>query len=157
MSLFHWPIQTWRAFSFCFPLIFVFIYYYCYPLHVQIEANGPVAARLVFKAWECLRSGVRPMPPTFIFLNSFQCNTKRATYHTPSLNHLPDGPRPDLVIQMERPPCYLVKVYTLDLKKSARPTQLGHGICFSDLQIRPTPLTLFIHFNCLFYFYLIIN
>ena len=35
-----------------------------------------------------------------VFLQIFQCISKIMAYHTPSSNHLPDGPRPDLVVQM---------------------------------------------------------
>ena len=108
-----------RALCFIFSgILRVFIFYYYYPLCIQLTFNGPVAkACMHWLAGPGFESQV-PILFVIIFFQVIQCLSKRAVHDTPSFQCLPDGPRPDLVVHIGGPPYSQVNGCTWDLGKS---------------------------------------
>ena len=112
------------------------------------------------------RTWVRSQVPIFlviIFFQVFQRVSCIAVHHGLSPNHLPDGPRPDLVVQMRRVPYALVNQRTWNCKSQSG-LQRNWALKAVNLTpgLGPNPLgyfffflfLLFILFNCLInYFY----
>ena len=93
------------------------------------------------------------------FLNNFgfqifQYMCISAAYHAPSSIQAPDGQEPDLVANDWRSTKSQVHAPTLDNKKSKGPASNGPRNSFLHLlKSGPTPLFLFILFNCLFHLF----
>ena len=105
-----------------------------------------------------------PGPPILlciIFQQVIQCELKCVAYHAPSFYHLPDGPRPDLVVQMRCPPCYQVKGRVENQKSQPSLYVDGPQNCHShppnQAQTLTLSLLLFFSFNYLLLLFLIIN
>ena len=96
-----------------------------------------------------------------IFIQVIACDSAGVAYHGPSFRCLPDGPRPDQVVQIERAPHALVNQCTWESRSQPGLLVLGHQNCCLNLpKSGPTSNSLYflIYFFILFnYFYYLIT
>ena len=108
------------------------------------------------------RTWVRiPGPPQMhiiVFLQVIPCKAMCVVHHASSPNHLPDSPRPDLVVQNESLPYALVNMHTWNQESKYRPACIGPPKLLINPLIRPkTPLSISISFFLFYLFICLIN